>query len=87
MWKEIIVGGFTSYILTALLVDGTIFNTPRRWLRKKTQFLTFNSHWLFDCRLCLGFWVSIIVAFFIGNISIFLAIYGFSHFLSMIERR
>ena len=87
MWEKILIGSFTTYALSLLLVDGAIFEKTRLWLRPRTRFLIIGNKWLFACRFCIGFWISLVIAFFIGKPLWFLAILGISHWLSMQERK
>lgn len=87
MWQELVVGSFTTYILTLLIVEGTILDTIRRWLRPRTTFLVVGGKWLLDCRFCVCFWVSFVIMLIMGKPSMSLAVFGISHWLSTQERR
>ena len=87
MWEKILIGSFTSYVLTLLIVEGAIFNTARRWLHARTTFLVVGNKWLLDCRFCVCFWVSFVLMVGIGYLSLFLVVFGISHWLSTQERR
>ena len=65
---------FASYIITQILVNGSIFDR----IRPKYKF--------FHCRLCVGFWVSIIVCLIMSDINNILLVYGASYFLATQER-
>lgn len=86
-WQEIVIGSFTTYIVTLLIVDGSIFDTTRRYLRPKTRFLIIGDKWLLACRLCSGFWVAFVVMIIMGNPLMFLAVFGIAHWLSTQERK
>ena len=87
MWEKILIGSFTSYVLTLLIVEGVIFDTTRRWLRPRTTFLMVGNKWLLDCRFCVCFWVSFVLMVGMGDFSLFLVVFGISHWLSTQERR
>ena len=86
-WKEVLVGSFTAYIITLLIVEGSIFDTTRRYLRPRTPFLIIGNKWLLDCRLCSGFWVALVIMIIMGNPLMFLAVAGIAHWLSTQERK
>lgn len=46
------------YGITHIIVCGKIFNKFRKYLKKKSKFM-FN---LFNCMMCLSFWVGVIVS-------------------------
>lgn len=79
---------FGAYIFTAVIVDGNIFHSFREWLRPRTQFLSKGSppRHLIDCRMCTGFWLSLIISILCGDWLMFPLIYGASYFLATQER-
>lgn len=85
--KEIIAI-FSAYIITAVLVNGNVFYSFREWFKIKTPYLFkgIPPRHLIDCRMCVGFWISLIVAIIVNDLSIFLLIYGVSYFLATQER-
>ena len=85
----IIVAIFGAYIATAVLTGGSIFHKPRAWAIQRTPWLQpnpYHPHFL-ECRLCLGFWVSLIFAAVFCDVwqDAFL-VYGASYFLATQER-
>jgi uncharacterized iron-regulated membrane protein len=93
--KEIAIGIFAAYIITAVLVDGEVFYSPREWMKKKTPWLVKGKErrHMFDCRMCVGAWVSLgvwVVLFITSAFSLqpsaYFIIYGVEHFLVMQER-
>lgn len=87
MWQEITIAIFTVYIISLLIADGAILDKPRRWLRPRTLFLVIGNKWLLECRLCVAFWVTIMVSLLLQlPLWTFAAIYGMSHFISTQER-
>lgn len=79
---------FAAYIITAVLVVGNIFHSFRGWFKEKTPFLFKGDprRHLIDCRLCTGFWVSLVISVGCGDYWYFPLIYGASYFLATQER-
>jgi len=76
-----------AYIITVVLVEGHIFSYAREYARQRLSLLRFGGTHLFDCRLCVGFYISVgLVVFNSGTINDFLIIYGASYFLATQER-
>lgn len=44
--------------MTFVLIHGSILDKPRKWLTNKSRF----AKQLFQCSLCIGFWVGVIHA-------------------------
>jgi hypothetical protein len=77
---------FTVYIFTALLVDGTILADGRAYARELGWF-SFRGKCVFDCRMCTGFWISLIVALIYQYPPIqFFALWGMSYWLAAVEK-
>jgi len=77
-----------AYIVTLILVSGSIFFNFRVWLRERTPFLFKGmppKHFI-DCRLCVGFWVSLLISVACGDWKLFPLIYGASYFMATQER-
>lgn len=76
---------FGSYIITKVIVDGSILESSRLWFMRHTKWLQVKGHPHFIvCRLCVGMWVSIAVGLWTDcNI---LLIYGASYWLATQER-
>src|SRR3990167_5089682 len=73
------ITAIAAWYTTLLLMQGTIFNRPRQWLKglhPKLKELT-------ECPLCLGWWVavSLSVAAGIWNPVSILAVVGVAHLL------
>ncbi len=75
-----------AYIITAVIVNGGVTYRMRGWIKLKTRWLVFGGRHFLDCRLCVGLWVSITVAFAYGVPHNILLIYGASYFLATQER-
>lgn len=76
----------TAYVITFLITSSSIMLPFRNWLYKKTPKWQIgdNPHFIY-CRMCIGFWVSLIVSW-LANENLFL-IYGLSYFLATQERK
>ena len=75
------------YGVTLLLVEAKILAGVRRYLRDKAPWLTAGGVFLFDCRMCTGFWVSLIAVLLKGaDIALWLFLFGASYFLATQER-
>ena len=48
---------FASYGLCHIIMYGTIFNVPRRWITNR--YVVFNE--LLKCSLCVGFWCGLLL--------------------------
>ena len=57
MMGELILFTFASYGLCHILMYGTIFNTPRKWLVARYSII--NE--LLSCALCTGFWCGLLI--------------------------
>ncbi len=54
-----------AYGMTSILVWGSIFESPREWIKKHSKF------WgdLLSCVLCTSTWVGFFMSLFLGSIS------------------
>lgn len=79
---------FAAYIITAVIVNGTIFYQTRKWIKAHTPWLFKGNpaRHLLDCRMCTGFWVSLGVSAVYGDWLLFPLVYGTSYFLATQER-
>jgi hypothetical protein len=80
---------FAAYIITAVLVNGNIFYGFRRWFKTWTPWLYKGDplRHMIDCRMCAGFWISLVVTLATGlPLWAFFIIYGASYFLATLER-
>lgn len=87
---RIILEIFTAYIVTAVLVNSAALYNFRVWFYLKTPWLIKGCpeqrvH-LINCRMCVGFWVSLIISFCTADWVMFPLIYGASYFLATQER-
>ena len=82
-----------SYIITAVLANGSVLNKLRRWAILNTPWLQMKPMWpefellpkhYFLCRLCLGALVS--AGFALGFDANWFLVYGASYFLATQER-
>lgn len=74
-----------SYIITLILVANPHLAGIRAYVKGKTQW--FGSFHPVDCRLCIGFWVSLVVCFWYTRLDLTLVVYGLSYFMAVQERR
>lgn len=73
-----------SYVMTLLITSASLFYKIRLKIKTKFPKLQFGHYPHFiECRLCVGFWVSIIASF-IFNVNLFV-VYGVSYFLATQE--
>ena len=60
---EFLVWSFMAYGFSTILVYGSIFDTPREWIKLNSKF--FGS--LISCMLCTSTWVGFILSLFFGG--------------------
>ncbi len=78
---------FSSYVVTCVITSSSLFEPLRKLLINKTPKLKIGIYkHPIECRLCLGFWVSILVSLVFADIEQVLAIYGASYFLATLEK-
>ena len=80
-----------SYCVTFLLAQSRagerLWRDPvERLFERKWPHLIFEVQYFLECRQCTGFWVSLGICFFSGNLLLFLPVYGASYFLATQER-
>ena len=63
--SEITLWAFMAYGMTSILVWGSIFESSREWIKKKSKF--FGD--LISCTLCTSTWVGFFMSIFLGSIS------------------
>jgi len=80
---------FAAYIVTVVITGSSLLAPAREWLIESTprlQITADHPHFA-ECRLCVGFWVSVAVCLFFGlpfwAVGL---IYGASYFLATQER-
>jgi len=85
----IIAAIFGAYIITAVITGSSLFHHARERFKHLTPWLAPapNHPHFIDCRLCVGFWVSLLVTTAICNPwpDAFI-VYGASYFLATQER-
>jgi hypothetical protein len=79
---------FAAYIVTAVIVDGGALYKFRVWFQAKTPWLVKGnpSRHLLTCRMCTGFWVSLVISGLYGDWLMLPLVYGASYFLACQER-
>ena len=83
---EFITATLSSYIITLVLVKGSIFEKTRETIKRRTPWLQFANHPHFvDCRLCISFWSSVLVCH--NNYTLIVPVYGLAYFLATQERK
>lgn len=83
--ERLFISAVSSYALTFVVVSSSILEPHREWLMKKTPWLMIgNSPHPVMCRMCAGFWISLIVCN--TDWKMILPVYGLSYFLATQER-
>ena len=82
---------FAAYIITCVVTSSSLFGPLRERVKRATPWLVIGeSKHPIECRLCLGFWVSLLVCLCTSppELAIFniLPVYGASYFLATQER-
>ena len=82
---------FAAYIITCVVTSSSLFAPLRQGVKHATPWLVIGeSNHPIECRLCLGFWVSLLVCLCTSppELAIFniLPVYGASYFLATQER-
>ena len=82
---------FASYIITCVVASSSLFGPLRERVKHATPWLVIGeSKHPIECRLCLGFWVSLLVCFCTAPPELailnILPVYGASYFLATQER-
>ena len=70
----------SSVGLTNVLMNGTILNKPRTWIKSQSSFF----HDLFSCGMCLGWWTGLLHAIFAALIWIVATITLGGHTFAMV---
>lgn len=84
-YSTIIIDSLSAYALTFVIASSSLMERPRQLLISKTPWLKIGNHkHFFECRMCVGFWCSVIVC----NIdyTMILPVYGLAYFLATQER-
>lgn len=82
---------FAAYIITCVVTASSLFGPLREKVKQATPWLVIgNNKHPIECRLCLGFWVSLLVCFCTSPPELItinvLPVYGASYFLATQER-
>lgn len=87
MTIELIACALSAYCITFVASSSSLAEPARIWCVSKTPFLKIGSgkHML-ECRMCMGFWSSVLVCLYSGNMSLVLPVYGLSYFMATQER-
>ncbi len=82
---RLIILALTSYAITFVIASSSLFEPFRIWFMKKVPKLKIghNKHFI-ECRMCLGFWVSVLVCNTDWRMT--LPVYGLAYFLATQER-
>ena len=82
---------FAAYIITCVVASSSLFGPLREMVKRTTPWLVIGeSRHPIECRLCLGFWVSLLVCLCTSSPELItinvLPVYGASYFLATQER-
>ena len=82
---------FAVYIITCVVASSSLFGPLRERVKRATPWLVIGeSKHPIECRLCLGFWVSLLVCLCTSSPELItinvLPVYGASYFLATQER-
>ena len=82
---------FAAYIITCVVTSSSLFGPLRERVKRVTPWLMIGeSNHPIECRLCLGFWVSLLVCLCTSPPELItinvLPVYGASYFLATQER-
>ena len=82
---DLVLHAMSAYAITFVVASSSLFEPFRFWFIKKTPKLRIgnNKHFV-ECRMCTGFWVSIVVCNL--DYTMILPVYGLSYFLATQER-
>lgn len=82
------LNALATYAITLVITSSSIFERIRFYVIEKTPFLIIGSNRHFiECRMCLGFWISIIICYSHNQINLILPVYGLSYFMATQERK
>jgi hypothetical protein len=78
---------FLAYVITFIIASSSVFEPIRSIIKSKLQILQIgdNKHFI-ECRMCIGFWVSLIACVVANKLDLFFVVYGASYFLATQER-
>jgi hypothetical protein len=75
-----------TYIVTWLMIEGHIFDTPRFLIIQGTGFLRFGGYHLLECRTCFAGWFSLACAATYGDLVYWLPVWAVSRIIQKQER-
>lgn len=82
---EFLLKAFSAYAITFVIASSSIMEPARTTVQRKTAWLKIGSHKHFiECRMCVGFWVSLAVCN--TDLKMILPVYGLAYFLATQER-
>jgi len=85
MIEKCILYALASYAATFVIASSSLFSAARALIRRKLPELKLGDYPHFiDCRMCVGFWCSLLVCW--GDWRMVLPVYGLSYFLATQER-
>lgn len=84
----LLLASVSAYISTCVICSSSLFEPVRDCIKQHTKFLQIrNNKHPIECRLCLGFWLSLIFSlYYFSSVTYTLPIYGISYFLCTQER-
>ena len=85
-WQNIIAAALAVYIISKVVVDAHVFDTPRHVIKRDTPGLRFGGIHLLECRMCVAFWVALGTCCYSWDFSTLLPVWGIAHALRMQER-
>lgn len=85
-YSAIIIYALSVYALTFVIASSSLTESLRHWIVCRTPWLKLSikhPHFI-DCRMCVGFWVSVLVCN--TDLKMILPVYGLSYFMATQER-
>lgn len=84
--EQLLFKSLTTYTLTFIFASSSLFYKFREFIKTKTPYLKLspNHPHFIECRMCIGFWVSLVVCNLDYNL--ILPTYALSYFLATQER-
>lgn len=77
----------TVYAITFVIASSSLFDPFRTYIMRLFPKLKIKQHKHFiECRMCISFWISVLVCLVYSDISHILVVYGTSYFLATQER-
>lgn len=85
-YSALIIDSLAAYAVTFVIASSSLTEPARHWIVCRTPWLKLglkHPHFI-DCRMCVGFWVSVLVCN--SDWRMLLPVYGLSYFLATQER-